>query len=159
MELAEDVAEEVLDLVPGVDTVGAIQHDNNVHVCGASCHMWEFKNIWSAKTGLCSMLLQFVCLCANVLLLCAVGAMVSLGSRSSLTEAQMPVLNIEVPHSWDHRGAHACQNTHTHKTHTSASVLQQFQERLQSICTVYIFKYLGSAHKMCRWLFGYYQRL
>lgn len=36
---------------------------------------------------------------ANVWLLCAVGAMVSLGSRSSLTEAQMPVLNIDVPHS------------------------------------------------------------
>lgn len=49
---------------------------------------------------------------ANVWLLCAVGAMVSLGSRSSLTEAQMPVLNIDVPHSCDHSGAHACQ-THT----------------------------------------------
>lgn len=39
MELAEDVAEEVLDLVPGVDTVGAVQHDHNVHVCGAPCHV------------------------------------------------------------------------------------------------------------------------
>lgn len=37
MELAEDVAQEVLDLVPGVDAVGAVQHDHDVHVCGASC--------------------------------------------------------------------------------------------------------------------------
>lgn len=33
VELAEDVAEEVLDLVPGVDTVGTIQHNHDVHVC------------------------------------------------------------------------------------------------------------------------------
>lgn len=39
VELAEDVAEEVLDLVPGVDTVGAVQYDHNVHVCGAPCHV------------------------------------------------------------------------------------------------------------------------
>lgn len=38
VELAEDVAEEVLDLVPRVDAVGAIQHDYDVHVCGAP---WE----------------------------------------------------------------------------------------------------------------------
>lgn len=37
MELAEDVAEEVLDLVPGVDAVGAVQHDDDVHVRGAPC--------------------------------------------------------------------------------------------------------------------------
>lgn len=37
VELAEDVAEEVLDLVPGVDTVGAIQHNDDVHVGGAPC--------------------------------------------------------------------------------------------------------------------------
>lgn len=37
MELAEDVAEEVLDLVPGVDTVGAVQHNDDVHVGGAPC--------------------------------------------------------------------------------------------------------------------------
>lgn len=40
VELAEDVAEEVLDLIPGVDAVGAIQHNHDVHVCGAPCHMW-----------------------------------------------------------------------------------------------------------------------
>ena len=56
VELAEDVAEEVLDLVPGVDTVGAIQHDHNVHVCGAPCHMWELKKY---LVGLRSM---FLCL-------------------------------------------------------------------------------------------------
>lgn len=158
VELAEDVAEEILDLVPGVDTVGAIQHNHNVHVCRAPCHMWEFKNIWLAKAGMCSM---FLCLnvCANMWLLCAVGAMVSLGSRSSLTEAQMPVLNIDVPHSWDQRGAHACQ---THKnTYTSASVLQvkQSWENLQSILAVYIYKCLCSAHKACRWFLSYYQRV
>lgn len=32
VELAEDVAEEVLHLVPGVDTVGAVQHNDDVHV-------------------------------------------------------------------------------------------------------------------------------
>lgn len=35
VELAEDVAEEVLDLVPGVDTIRAIKYNHNVHVCGA----------------------------------------------------------------------------------------------------------------------------
>lgn len=37
VELAEDVAQEVLDLVPGVDTVGAVQHNDDVHVGGAPC--------------------------------------------------------------------------------------------------------------------------
>lgn len=112
VELAEDVAEEVLDLVPGVDTVGAIQHDHDVHVCGAPCHVGVKKIFgWSVQHV---SLPQCVCVCADVWLLCAVGAMVSLGSRSSLTDAQMPVLNIDVPHSWDHSGAQACQ-THTHK--------------------------------------------
>lgn len=37
VELAEDVAEEVLDLVPWVDAVGAVQHDDDVHVRGAPC--------------------------------------------------------------------------------------------------------------------------
>lgn len=64
MELAEDVAEEVLDLVPGVDAVGAVQYDHDVHVCGAPYHMWEFKNIWLAKAGQCSMFLRLrVCEC------------------------------------------------------------------------------------------------
>lgn len=61
MELAEDVAKEVLDLVPWVDTVGAIQHDHNVHVRGASCHMKDLRNTWLAKAGQYSM---FVCLSA-----------------------------------------------------------------------------------------------
>lgn len=70
MKLAEDVAEEVLDLVPGVDTVGAIQHDHDVHVCGAPCHMWGFKNIWLAKAGLCSMFLYLnMCVCKCVVTL------------------------------------------------------------------------------------------
>lgn len=37
VELAEDIAEEVLDLKPGVDAVGAVQHNDDVHVCGAPC--------------------------------------------------------------------------------------------------------------------------
>lgn len=47
MELAEDVAEKVLDFIPGVDTVGAIQDDHDVHVSGAPCH--EFQNICRLK--------------------------------------------------------------------------------------------------------------
>lgn len=65
VELAEDVAEEVLDLIPGVDTVGAIQHNHDVHVCGAPCHMWEIKNIWLAKARPLQHvpLLQYACSC------------------------------------------------------------------------------------------------
>lgn len=37
----------------------------------------------------------------------AVGAMTSLGSMSLVTDAQIPVLNRDVPHSWDHSGAQA----------------------------------------------------
>ncbi|KAK0134963.1 Apolipoprotein D [Merluccius polli] len=37
VELAEDVAEEILDLVPGVDAVGPVQYDHNVHVGAAPC--------------------------------------------------------------------------------------------------------------------------
>lgn len=37
----------------------------------------------------------------------AVGAMISLGSMSLVTDVQIPVLNRDVPHSWDHSGAHA----------------------------------------------------
>lgn len=43
VELAEDVTQEVLHLVPGVDAVGAVQHDDDVHVGGAPCRMWEIK--------------------------------------------------------------------------------------------------------------------
>ena len=71
MELAEDVAEEVLHLIPGVDTVGTIQHDHNVHVCGAPYHMWELTNIWLVKVGLCSMCLALVCVCKCVATLCS----------------------------------------------------------------------------------------
>lgn len=66
VELAEDIAEEVLDLVPGVDTVGAIQYDHNVHVCGAPCHVWGFKNIWLTKPGLCSIFLCLIYVCVQM---------------------------------------------------------------------------------------------
>lgn len=51
VELAEDVAEEVLDLVPGVDAVGAVQHDHNVHVCGAPCRTQEGAGLKRDKRG------------------------------------------------------------------------------------------------------------
>lgn len=72
VELAEDVAEKVLDFVPGVDTVRAIQHNHNVHVCGAPCHMRGLqKNIWLAKTGPCSLIFCLnVCVCKCVVTLC-----------------------------------------------------------------------------------------
>lgn len=89
--------------------------------CAPSCQMLE-------PVVAC----ECACACSYVWLLCAVGAMVSLGSISSLTEAQMPLLNIDVPHSWDHRGAHACQ-------HTIASVSQvtQLQKHLLLIEPVF----------------------
>lgn len=43
MELAEDVAEEVLDLIPRVDTVGTIQDNHDVHVCRAPCTCGSLK--------------------------------------------------------------------------------------------------------------------
>lgn len=43
VELAEDVAQEVLDLIPGVDAIGAVQYNHNVHVCGAPCHVMGLK--------------------------------------------------------------------------------------------------------------------
>ena len=60
VELAEDVAEEVLDLIPGVDAVGAIQHDHNVHVGAAPC---------SAQHGAQDMYLMHrrcVCVCVYI---------------------------------------------------------------------------------------------
>lgn len=70
MELAEDVAEEVLDFVPGVDTVRAIQYNHYVHICSAPCQVWGFKNILLAKPGLSSIFLCPIRVCKFVVTLC-----------------------------------------------------------------------------------------
>lgn len=44
VELAEDVAEEVLDLIPGVDAVRAVHDNHNVHECLTLCHTRDFAN-------------------------------------------------------------------------------------------------------------------
>lgn len=66
VELVEDVAEEVLDFGPGVDAVGTVHDNNDVHECLAFCRTEEFTDIWLVKVGLCSLcffLPQCVCVC------------------------------------------------------------------------------------------------
>lgn len=78
MELAEDVTEEVLDLVPGVDAVGAIQDDHDVHVRRAPCQKWTFRNVWLIEAGLqhvsllhfVGFLCLYVCVCVSIVTLC-----------------------------------------------------------------------------------------
>lgn len=101
-ELAEDVAEEVLHLVPGVDAVGAVQDDDDVHVGGAACQggrSWHRRGTARHGTGSARH--------GRLHSRCAVGAMVPTGRRSPSRRVQMPVLKTEVPHVWDQSGAQA----------------------------------------------------
>lgn len=48
VELAENVAEEVLDFIPGIDAVWAVHNDHDVHEGLTLCHTREFPDsLWT----------------------------------------------------------------------------------------------------------------